>query len=141
MGHRGKKKHRQDQRVQKQRRINEEERREELQRRPSLAKKVRAKISAIARFCDEGYVVSAHKEGTKPYSPHIFTVDGLVQKLDNDWVYDPSSGRRLHKVTGVVVLPWENLHSRFLRKILRSAWAPKVPKTVLDQIVVATSES
>lgn len=138
MGRRGKKRRQEEQKVNKQRRTNEQKRRGELRKRPLLAKKAEAKIAAIARFCEEGYVVSAHKEGTKPYSPHVFTKDGLVQKLEWDWVYDPHYFRNMRKVVGVQVQPWREMHSRFLRKILRSKWAPKTPKTVLDQIIIAT---
>lgn len=138
MGRRGKRRSKQDQRVQRQRRTNEEKRRGELRKRPRLAKRAKAKIDRIAAFCEQGKVVSAHKEGTKPYSPHVFTVDGLVQKLERDWIYDPVQYRAMHKVVGVQVLPWSQMHSRFLRMILRSAWAPLEPKSVLDQMVIAT---
>lgn len=141
MGRRGKKSRKQDQRVNKQRRTNEEKRRAELRRRPALAKKAKARISRIAAFCEEGCVVSAHKEGTKPYSPHMFCPSGLVQKLEKEYGRSPRTGRWELQVTGYKIKPWEEMTSRFLRMVLRSAWVPKNPKTVLDQIIIATSEN
>lgn len=139
MGRRGKRKQQEVKKVNKQRRTNEDERRAELRRRPALAKKAAAKIARIARFCEQGFVVSAHKKGTKPYSPHVFTADGLVEKRENHYRINPSTGR-MQKIAlePMKIRPWAEMHSRFLRKILRSAWAPKEPKTVLDQLVVAT---
>lgn len=139
MGRRGKKKRQEEKRVKKQRRTNEEERRQELRRRPALARRAEAKITAIARFCEQGFVISAHKKGTKPYSPHVFTKDGLVEKRQTSYRINAATGR-MQKVEWepMKIRPWAEMHSRFLRKILRSAWAPKEPKTVLDQLVVAT---
>lgn len=142
VGRRGKKKLKQDQRVKRQRRTNEEERRAELRRRPALAKKAAKKIADVARFCEEGYVVSAHKKGTKPHSSHIFTVDGLVEKRERIYRYDEVTGRRIGvDLVPTKIRPWNEMHSRFLRKILRSAWMPEQPKHVLDSIIIATSEN
>ncbi|MGD9726291.1 MAG: hypothetical protein AB7L09_01445 [Nitrospira sp.] len=142
MGRRGKIKRQEEKKVNKQRRVNAEERCEELRRRPILAKKAAAKIARISKFCDEGLVVSAHKKGTKAYSPHVFSVDGLVERRNFTYGINPQTGlfEKLF-LEPTVVRPWEEMHSRLLRMILRSNWAPKTPKSVLDQIVVATDNA
>jgi hypothetical protein len=134
MGRRGKKSQRQERRVNAQRRENERERRAELKKRPRLAKQVKEKIALMAALCEQGIVISAHKEGTKAYSPHMFTVHGLVLNRRTQ-----THGPRYREVITVErVQPWGEMSCRFLRVIRKRLWRPLEPKSVLDQIVIST---
>jgi len=145
MGRRGKKKQQQEKRVGKQRRTNEEERRDELMAREPLARRAKEKILYYEGFCKQGLVVSAWKESSRNYSPHMFTSEGLVLSKTKLNVSICVIGRPTHTsyttVDTIKVQPWSEMSTRFLRMILKSAWKPYEPKSILDQIVVATGRS
>jgi len=134
MGRRGEKNRRQIKRVNQQRMANERDRVSELKKRPRLAKQVKEKIMLMAALCEQGIAISAHKEGSRAHSPHMFVAQGRVT-YSRTQEYGP---RYRVVITVESVQPWGEMSCRFLRSIRKKLWRPHEPKSILDQIVIST---